>query len=160
MEQAPVGIVVVDMEGIVIDINATALQILGSPGRDVSLGLNVLTLPALVESGVSDLFYQVLANDEPIELETEYTSRWGRRAYLRTRLAPRFDTRGKQIGVIQFLEDVSERKRIELALELNRERYAMAAEAAQVGVWDWDLVTNEFYLDPTIKAMLGYTDEE
>jgi len=160
MEQAPVGIVTIDMAGLVTDINPAALQILGSPSREVSLGLNVLTLPALVESGVSDLFRQVLENGEAIELESEYRSRWGKQAYLHTRLAPRYDARGKQVGVIQILEDISKRKRVEEALALSTDRYGMAAEAAQVGVWDWNLITNEFYLDPIVKGILGYTDAE
>ncbi len=160
MEQAPVGIITIDMAGLVSDVNPAGLRILGSPSREASLGLNVLTLPELVENGISDLFRQVLENGEALELEDEFRSRWGKRAFLHTHLAPRYDARGKQIGVIQILEDISARKRVEEALALSTERYGLAAEAAQVRVWDWNLMTDEFYLDPTIKAILGYTDAE
>jgi PAS domain S-box-containing protein len=110
MEQTPVGIVTTDMTGTVTDVNTAGLEILGSPSREVTLGLNVLTLPELMESGVSDLFRQVLENGEAIELESEYRSRWGKQAYLRTRLTPRYDAQGKQIGVIQILEDITAQK--------------------------------------------------
>lgn len=32
--------------------------------------------------------------------------------------------------------------------------------AAKVGVWDCNIKTGDFYLDPNIKAILGYTDDE
>ncbi|GAI52647.1 unnamed protein product, partial [marine sediment metagenome] len=35
-----------------------------------------------------------------------------------------------------------------------------ATYAAKVGVWDWNIKTGKFYLDPIIKNILGYTDEE
>ena len=51
-------------------------------------------------------------------------------------------------------------KRIEKALHKSEERYALATRAARVGVWDWNIQTNEFYLDANVKAILGYRDEE
>ena len=40
------------------------------------------------------------------------------------------------------------------------DRYALATDAAKVGIWDWNIQTNKFYLDPKIKASLGYDDYE
>ncbi|RZM79311.1 PAS domain S-box protein [Leptolyngbya iicbica] len=39
-------------------------------------------------------------------------------------------------------------------------KYQQATRACSIGVWDWDLDTNEIYLDPLLKEMLGYRDEE
>lgn len=39
-------------------------------------------------------------------------------------------------------------------------RYELATRAAKVGVWDWDIVSGGFYLDPNVKAILGYEDHE
>lgn len=50
--------------------------------------------------------------------------------------------------------------RIERQLREVTERYALATAAAKVGVWDWNLESNAFYLDPNIKSFLGYTDTE
>ncbi len=41
-----------------------------------------------------------------------------------------------------------------------QDRYARATAAGGVGVWDWNLETNEIYLDPSLKAVLGYEDDE
>jgi PAS domain S-box-containing protein len=56
--------------------------------------------------------------------------------------------------------DVTERKKMEEALREKEKRYDLATRSGHVGVWDWNLKTSEIYLDPTLKAMLGYEDHE
>lgn len=56
--------------------------------------------------------------------------------------------------------EIAERKRVEENLRQSQERYALAIEAGHVGIWEWDLQTNVIYLDPILKAMLGYEDWE
>lgn len=56
--------------------------------------------------------------------------------------------------------EIVERIRTEEALRKSEERYGRAVKAARVGVWDWDLQTNEIYLAPNLKELLGYADDE
>ena len=42
----------------------------------------------------------------------------------------------------------------------SQQRYTLATTAGKVGVWDWDLRTDTFYVDPGIKALLGYAEHE
>ncbi len=41
----------------------------------------------------------------------------------------------------------------------SQQRYAMAVSAGRVGVWDWNLETDDVYLDPMLRLMLGYVAE-
>ena len=54
----------------------------------------------------------------------------------------------------------AERQQYAEALQESQARCALAVQAGQVGVWDWDLITGEIYLDPVLKEMLGYRDDE
>jgi PAS domain S-box-containing protein len=51
-------------------------------------------------------------------------------------------------------------EQMEETLRVSVERNRLGTSAAKVGVWDWNIKTGDFYLDPNIKAILGYTDDE
>ena len=63
------------------------------------------------------------------------------------------------LGILQALMIVS------LVIERSRRhqsqrRYALASAAARIYVWEWNLETNEVYVDPVFKTNLGYRDDE
>jgi PAS domain S-box-containing protein len=60
----------------------------------------------------------------------------------------------------QLQAEIAERKRVETAIREAEKRYALATGAGRVGIWDLNLKTNEVHLDPNLKAMLGYADQE
>ncbi len=56
--------------------------------------------------------------------------------------------------------DVTERVQATTALRAAEERLRLALRAAHVGLWDWDLLTQEVYYSPEWKRQLGYEENE
>jgi PAS domain S-box-containing protein len=46
------------------------------------------------------------------------------------------------------------------ALKISEERFNLAMKGSNDGVWDWDVVKNEFYLSPRWMEMIGYGENE
>lgn len=45
-------------------------------------------------------------------------------------------------------------------LKKSEERYALAVRGSNSGLWDWEIGTDNIFLSPYLKNLLGYTDEE
>ena len=64
---------------------------------------------------------------------------------------------GKYIGDLQT---EIKRQQAEAALRISEERLQLALEGSNLGLWDWNVATNEMYLSTRWKRMLGYEDRE
>ncbi|HUR27995.1 MAG TPA: EAL domain-containing protein [Planctomycetota bacterium] len=71
------------------------------------------------------------------------------------------DTVWQNEGVLlAALRNVTSHALAETALRVSEERYALAARAANDGLWDWDLSADRIYYSPRWKSMLGFEEQE
>ena len=73
---------------------------------------------------------------------------------------PQFGPDGSYLGHIGASVDITDRKQTEEALRESQQRLTMATAAGALGVWDWNFVTNELFVDRKLKSLLGFDDAE
>jgi PAS domain S-box-containing protein len=61
---------------------------------------------------------------------------------------------------MQLEKEIEQRKLTQEQLRVSEERLEMATDAAEIGIWDWDIVRNTLYLNDMWKIMLGYEPSE
>ena len=83
----------------------------------------------------------------------------GTARYISVSGAPIFDEHGRFSGYQGVGHSITERKRIEEALRLSEARYARAMEATDEGHWEWDVVTDDIFVSPTVNRIFGFPED-
>ncbi len=79
-----------------------------------------------------------------------------KRRYVIFDAAPIFDTKGHMIAVIETLQDVTEAKLVEQALEEEKQNLDAVLEGTNAGTWQWNVITRELKFNAKWAEMLGY----
>ena len=106
-------------------------------------------------------YHKQALSGEIIKLDNDYftyldgSKLWHRREY-----HPWYDTNDNIGGIIIFNEVTTESVMTEKSLQESEERFNLAMQGANDGLWDWNLKTDEVYYSPRWKSMLGYKNDE
>lgn len=69
-----------------------------------------------------------------------------------------------EIGILisefnQFIQNQKSILKRNLILDEKRERFELALQGSQIGLWDWNLTSNYCYYSPAWRNILGHTEE-
>ncbi len=120
-EDNPVGLLSVDSSGQILDANPALLRFLGSPSREATRKINVLTYPPLVQAGIAGDFRRAISQDTFVRSERDYTSKWGKTIRARLSILPVHDGEGKLLQVVALIEDRTASGAAENLLRIQRD---------------------------------------
>ena len=91
---------------------------------------------------------------EPMRLEFRVAHPSGRTVWMQAISRPRDGPDGTIIWDSLTI-DINDRKQAEQAMRESEERYALAMQGGNEGLWDWDIQTDEVHVSPRLKALVG-----
>ena len=96
------------------------------------------------------------------KLECQYRIRAsdGNYRWVEDRGLPIRNKEGRAIRLVGAISDVSRRHQTEQALRDSEQRYALAMQAINEGVYDWNIETGEIFYSPRVLDSVGLTPEQ
>ncbi|MBJ6123771.1 EAL domain-containing protein [Sphingomonas sp. BT553] len=91
----------------------------------------------------------------PVDIEYRLSTHDGGHRWVRARASARLDEQGDVVRWYGTLEDINDRKLTEHALRDSEERFRLAAQAAGIGIWDYNALDDRREWSDEFKAMLG-----
>jgi diguanylate cyclase (GGDEF)-like protein/PAS domain S-box-containing protein len=156
---SPVGIVLVDNADRVVDSNPGFTRLFGWQPEEVrGRHLTELIIPPQLVDEATALSQAVLGGVD-VSHETVRRHRDGSAVPVKVLGSP-VELGDRQLGVFALYLDIAARKHAEQALRRSEERYALAAQGANDGLWDWDLQRKEIYYSSRWASMLGFAEGE
>jgi PAS domain S-box-containing protein len=63
-------------------------------------------------------------------------------------------------NTVSLAIEAADRRKVEQALQTSEGRLTTTVQSTNIGIWDWDLNSNNVYLSPEWKRQLGYENHE
>lgn len=100
------------------------------------------------------------ARGEPSRYDVKVRAAEGQFIIIDFALEPLRDKTGKVVFLVPSANVITERVQAGAALRESEARLRLSVAASNIGLWDWNLVTNDVYFSPEWKGHLGCADDE
>jgi diguanylate cyclase (GGDEF)-like protein/PAS domain S-box-containing protein len=161
LDTAGALVVILNTDGRIVRFNRSCEQTTGYAFDEIK-GKHIwdVFIPPEEVEAAKTIFDRLMAGEFSLEHESCWLTKSGDRCLMAWSSTALLGQQGAIEFIINAGYDITERKQIEEALRQGGERYALAVLAANHGLWDWDLRTNEIYFSRYWKAILGYEEQE
>jgi PAS domain S-box-containing protein len=114
-----------------------------------------LVHPDDIPSLFADYVQNLQAGQKLNTAEFRHQHQDGRYIWMRINTTPILNAEGVIIGYQGVLTNINDRKQTELLLQDLSARLELALQSAQIGIWEWDIVTNALIWDDRMYKLYG-----
>ncbi len=150
-EYAPDGILIGDANSTYLDANASMCEMLGYTYEEL-VGMNANDIIAADERGdINSVISEIHAGADH---DREWHFRRKDGSLFPVEVIATELPGGNILGMIR---DITERKKAELELRASEQRMRLATETTAVGIWEWNVITNQIRWDAQMFRIYGAT---
>ncbi|MCF1427786.1 MAG: response regulator [Shewanella sp.] len=159
LDSIPEAIVFKDKDGRYLGCNKAAERMLGYTESEI-IGLSAFELSSPEQAErIKGEDEQVLRERLPLKYQ-EKVELAGKPVLLDALKMPFYNRRGELLGLIAVWRDVTKEYESAKQLRLSEQRYHLAMDAVEDGLWDWYLDSEQIICNPAYYSMLGYRPNE
>ena len=160
-EEGPFGMALVDKELKIIIANNRFCEMIGYTENELhQLSFKDLSDPEDLRADLPNI-KKIIEGDLPVyKTEKRYFRKDGKVIWASLTVAPTFDENQQFLYNVAIIEDITSKKKAEHEIKRLNERIATATNAAQLGIWDWDLVNNNLVWDDQMYILYGHKKDE
>ncbi len=160
VELSPDGIFTVSLNGNIMSVNKAFVELTGYD-REEFVGKYLMSIPTILKEDQASyklLFQSAVKGelDKPFELRWIHKS--GEMLFGEARVST--IANGENVFLQVVIRDVTDRHNAQAKLRESEERYDLAMQAVNDGIWDWNLKTGHVYFDKRYYTIAGYSPNE
>jgi len=156
----PLGCIVIDLNGDIVDVNPKALEILGSPSEEATKQINMLTFQRLVDVGVSAMVTRSLSGEPKIVDDVTYTSRWGKTAVIRFTATPIYDEQDFVCLSLIMMEDMTDYNNLKSELERTNKMLKAIIDNIPSMIWLKDVDGRYLFTNKSFDEFNQFTNTD
>lgn len=150
-----------DLEGIVTSWNAAAERLYGYSAEEMIGQPLARILPESRAGEVMEIINRLRRGEEVEHMETVRMARDGSEIHIDLTASPMYDARGELVGVSAIVRNISDRIERESELRESQKRFHLAKEAAQLGIFDYNIDDGSIEWDARVRGFweIGLDEE-
>lgn len=162
IQDAPLGIALVDSHtGRIHEINRRFAAIAGrTPEQLLATDWMSITHPDDIQEDLVNMARLNAGKTDGFQMNKRYLKPDGSVVWISMTIAPTCVTSDQSPRHLCMIEDITARHETEQRLDKMRNRQKVANDVAEIGIWDWDLLTNRLEWDDRLCEWYQLTPEE
>lgn len=160
VNNAPIGIITMNADGVITSINDKEREIMGLPSKDHVVGANMLELSTIAGTQIEQFVRRGLSGERISISRLPFTSIVGKSMILRAEGVPLKDENGEVYGGIILLDDVTEEAELEESLRRERVYHDSLIEHSPAPILGLSVGGTIVMFNSAAEALTGYSRDE